>query len=83
MKDIRSDVEKEELKLAQCHDSKQKLVAAGQQFGTANLVSKMQSRAMEEVAWPAPGLDDTQLGESSLPLELHRAQIPDRRVPSL
>ncbi len=33
--------------------------------------------------WPAPGLDDTQLGESSLPLELHRAQIPDRRVPSL
>jgi hypothetical protein len=34
-------------------------------------------------SWPAPGLDDTQLGESSLPLELHRAQIPDRRVPSL
>ena len=33
--------------------------------------------------WPAPGLDDTQLGESSLSLELHRAQIPDRRVPSL
>jgi hypothetical protein len=32
--------------------------------------------------WPAPGLDDTQLGESSLPLELHRAQIPDRRVPA-
>jgi hypothetical protein len=37
----------------------------------------------EEAGWPAPGLDDTQLGESSLPLELHRAQIPDRRVPSL
>jgi hypothetical protein len=33
--------------------------------------------------WPAPDLDDTQLGESSLSLELHRAQIPDRRVPSL
>jgi tRNA(Arg) A34 adenosine deaminase TadA len=33
--------------------------------------------------WPAPGLDDTQLGESRLPLELHRAQISDRRVPSL
>jgi len=32
--------------------------------------------------WPAPGLDDTQLSESSLPLELHRAQITDRRVPS-
>ncbi|MBX9774038.1 MAG: hypothetical protein K2Y71_06455, partial [Xanthobacteraceae bacterium] len=25
--------------------------------------------------WPAPGLDDTQLSESSFPLELHRAQI--------
>jgi hypothetical protein len=24
--------------------------------------------------WPAPGLDDTQLSKSSLPLELHRAQ---------
>jgi hypothetical protein len=41
-------------------------------------------RFLEEIGiWPAPGLDDTQLGESSLSLELHRAQIPDRRVPSL
>jgi hypothetical protein len=32
--------------------------------------------------WPAPGLDDTQLSESSLPLELHRTQITDRRVPA-
>jgi len=38
---------------------------------------------LDKPFWPAPGLDDTQLGESSLPLELHRAQIPDRRVPSL
>ena len=30
--------------------------------------------------WPAPGLDDTQLSESGLLLELHRAQITDRRV---
>jgi CRP/FNR family transcriptional regulator, cyclic AMP receptor protein len=30
--------------------------------------------------WPAPGLDDTQLNKSSLPLELYRAQITDRRV---
>src|SRR5215831_2534161 len=30
--------------------------------------------------WPAPGLDDTQLSKSGLPLELHRAQITDRRV---
>jgi hypothetical protein len=30
--------------------------------------------------WPAPGLDDTQLSKSSLPLELHRAQITDRRI---
>src|SRR5262249_3967421 len=32
--------------------------------------------------WPAPGLDDTQLNKSGLLLELHRAQIADRRVPS-
>jgi hypothetical protein len=32
--------------------------------------------------WPAPGLDDTQVSKSSLPLELHRAQISDRRVPA-
>jgi hypothetical protein len=25
------------------------------------------------VKWPAPGLDDTQLSKSGLPLELHRA----------
>ena len=25
------------------------------------------------VSWPAPGLDDTDLSESSLPFELHRA----------
>src|SRR5207245_6760801 len=31
-------------------------------------------------AWPASGLDDTQLSKSGLPLELHRAQIADRRV---
>jgi hypothetical protein len=37
----------------------------------------------QDAIWPAPDLDDTQLGESSLSLELHRAQIPDRRVPSL
>jgi hypothetical protein len=30
--------------------------------------------------WPAPGLDDTQLSKSSLHLELHRAQITDRRM---
>jgi hypothetical protein len=30
--------------------------------------------------WPAPGLDDTWLSKSGLPLELHRAQITDRRV---
>src|SRR5262249_52460080 len=30
--------------------------------------------------WPAPGLDDTQLSKSGLPLELHRAQVTDRRV---
>ena len=30
--------------------------------------------------WPAPGLDDTQLSKSGLPLELHRAQITDRRM---
>src|SRR5262245_24517337 len=30
--------------------------------------------------WPAPGLDDTQLSKSGLPLELDRAQITDRRV---
>ncbi len=40
-------------------------------------------RRAEKAGWPAPGLDDTQLGEPSLPLELHRAQIADRRVPSL
>jgi hypothetical protein len=33
-----------------------------------------------ELMWPAPGLDDTQLSKSSLPLELHGAQITDRRV---
>ena len=40
-------------------------------------------RSVKRTRWPAPDLDDTQLGESSLSLELHRAQIPDRRVPSL
>src|SRR6516225_10019195 len=30
--------------------------------------------------WPAPGLDDTQLSKSGLPLELHRAEITDCRV---
>ena len=35
---------------------------------------------LDSTIWPAPGLDDTQLGKSSLPLELHRAQITDRRV---
>src|SRR5262245_27748381 len=34
----------------------------------------------ESEEWPAPGLDDTQLSKSGLPLELHRAQITDRRV---
>ena len=32
--------------------------------------------------WPAPGFVDTRLSESSLLLELHRAQISNRRVPS-
>jgi hypothetical protein len=27
----------------------------------------------ENCCWPAPGLDDTDLSESGLPLELHRA----------
>src|SRR5262249_4347785 len=39
-------------------------------------VTSAQALAM----WPAPGLDDTQLSKSGLPLELHRAQITDRRV---
>ena len=37
---------------------------------------------MNYANWPAPGLDDTQLSESSLSLKLHRAQITDRRVPA-
>jgi len=28
---------------------------------------------VDSAIWPAPGLDDTDLSESSLPLELHRA----------
>src|SRR5262245_9183564 len=35
---------------------------------------------LDTALWPAPGLDDTQLSKSGLPLELHRAQITDRRV---
>src|SRR2546422_11643350 len=37
-------------------------------------------RPLRAPGWPAPGLDDTQLSKSGLPLELHRAQIADRRV---
>jgi hypothetical protein len=32
--------------------------------------------------WSVPGLGDTQLSKSGLLLELHRAQIVDRRVPA-
>jgi hypothetical protein len=32
--------------------------------------------------WPAPGLDDARLSESSVTLELHRGQVTDRRVPA-
>src|SRR6476661_1263933 len=35
---------------------------------------------LDQFIWPAPGLDDTWLSKSGLPLELHRAQITDRRV---
>jgi hypothetical protein len=44
----------------------------------SNIVRKVLSVAPK--IWPAPGLDDTQLSKSGLPLELHRAQITDRRV---
>jgi CRP/FNR family transcriptional regulator, cyclic AMP receptor protein len=48
-----------------------------------DLIDQLFNSSEKRLAWPAPGLDDTQLGESRLPLELHRAQISDRRVPSL
>jgi hypothetical protein len=51
--------------------------------GITNYDSPNHSFSEDNAPWPAPDLDDTQLGESSLSLELHRAQIPDRRVPSL
>jgi len=38
--------------------------------------------AFNSSSWPAPGLDDTDLSKSGLPLELHRAKITDRRVPA-
>jgi hypothetical protein len=38
------------------------------------------SKGILNTNWPAPGLDDTQLSKSGLPLELHRAQITDRRM---
>ena len=63
-------------------------VFRGKKVGTGEIVLKNWRHwegdsSVTNRLWPAPGLDDTQLGESSLPLELHRAQIPDRRVPSL
>jgi diguanylate cyclase len=36
--------------------------------------------SQDQLEWPAPGLDDTDLSESGLPLELHRTSIADGRV---
>ena len=40
------------------------------------------ARRHGELGAACTGLDDTQLSESSLPFELHRAQVSDRRVSS-
>jgi tripartite-type tricarboxylate transporter receptor subunit TctC len=37
-------------------------------------------RDIAPVAWPAPGLDDTQLSKSGLPFELQRPEIADHRA---
>jgi predicted type IV restriction endonuclease len=33
----------------------------------------VEAKRVDYALWPAPGLNDTQLSESCLPLELHRA----------
>src|SRR5690242_17699600 len=50
------------------------------QIADMDLSHPMAAAPMFLCMWPAPGLDDTQLSKSGLPLELHRAQITDRRV---
>jgi restriction system protein len=39
----------------------------------AAYIKRKEKIANQKAVWPAPGLDDTDLSESCLPLELHRA----------
>jgi hypothetical protein len=45
-------------------------------------ISPLAGQLPSKAQWPVPGLVDSRLSYTRLPLELHRALVSDRRVPA-